>query len=37
MTFLLGGAEVDYSKNVKDINIGRQGRLEIVISIKHNI
>ena len=37
MTFLSGGAEVDYSKNVKEINIGGQGRLDIVILIMHNI
>ena len=37
MTFLSGGAELDYSKNVKEINISGQGRLDIVILIKHNI
>ena len=37
MTFLSGGAELDYSKNVKEINISRQSRLDIVILIKHSI
>ena len=37
MTFLSGGAELDYTKNVKEINIFRQGRLNIVILIKHNL
>ena len=37
MTFLSGGAELDYSKNVKEINIAGQGRLDIIILIKHNL
>ena len=37
MTFLSGGAELDYSKNVKEINISRQSRLDIVILIKHSM
>ena len=30
-------AELDYSKNVKEINISRQSRLDIVILIKHSM
>ena len=37
MTFLYGGLELDYTKNVKEINISRQSRLDIVILIKHSI
>ena len=37
MTFLYDGRELDYTKNVKEINIVRQGRLNIVILIKHNL
>ena len=37
MTFLYDGRELDYTKNVKEINIFRQGRLNIVILIKHNL